>query len=167
MYLKGFFGASCRRNMPLGPSRPAAEVRRGQCQPKPSFGHAMAVLATFALKVEWSRFKLTSHRKRSRKRAQKYQRPLAWKRAPRPYPKAGPGDFGQIGPAPGGGRFLSDPRWAHDDRHDSHRRPKSRRIFFHIFVLAKNCAIRSPGAPKSEFTIHPKSDFFLEGLKKY
>ena len=32
-------GASCRRNMPLGSSRPAAEVRMGQHQPKPNFQH--------------------------------------------------------------------------------------------------------------------------------
>ena len=101
---------------------------RGQHQPKPGFGHAMAVLATFALKVERSRFKLPSHRKRSRKRTQKYRRSLAWKRAPQLHPKADPGFFCQIGPAPGGGRFLSDPGWARD-RRDSHRRFKSRRIF--------------------------------------
>ena len=43
-------------------------------------------------------------------------------------PRGIPGYFGQIGPAPGGGRNLSDPGRARD-RQDSHRRPKSRGIF--------------------------------------
>ena len=151
--------------MPLGPSRPAAEVRRDQRQPKPRFGHAVAVLATFPLKVKRPRFKLLSHRERSRKSTRKYRRFLAWKHAPQLHPKAGPGDFCQIGPAPGGGRIFSDPGRA-SDQQDSHRRPKSRRFFSSFFLVVKNCAIRSPGAPKPEFAICPKSDFFFGGPQK-
>ena len=138
--------------MPLGLSRPAAEVRRDQRQPKPRFGHAVAVLATFPLKVKRPRFKLLSQRERSRKSTRKYRRFLAWKHAPQLHPKAGPGDFCQIGPAPGGGRIFSDPGRA-SDHQDSHRRPKSRR-FFQFFLVVQNYAIRSPGAPKPEFTIY-------------
>ena len=118
--------------MPLGPSRPAAEVRRDQRQPNPRFGHAVAVLATYPLKVKRPRFKLLSHRERSRKSTQKHRRFLAWKHAPQLHTKAGPGDFCQIGPAPGGGRIFSDPGRA-SDHQDSHRRPKSRRFFSSFF----------------------------------
>ena len=80
------FIISCRRNVPLGPSRPAAEVG-GANAPKPSFGHATAVLATLTLKVKPSHFKLPSCRKHSRKSAQKHRRALAWLRAPRLHPQ--------------------------------------------------------------------------------
>ena len=87
-YLESCFGASCCRNMPLKPPRPAAGRGggRGQRQPKPGCGHATAVLSALATEATRPRFKSPQRAKRSLKSAQKHRRALAWPRARRLHP---------------------------------------------------------------------------------
>ena len=55
--------------------------------------------------------------------------------------------------------FRSPREWqwqcCHHVQHQSPKKWPIEENFLHFFVLAKNCAIRSPGAPRSEFSIHP------------
>jgi len=87
-YLESCFGASCCRNMPLKPPRPAAGRGggRGQRQPKPGCGHAAAVLSALATEATRPRFKSPQRAERSLKSAQKHRRALAWPRARRLHP---------------------------------------------------------------------------------
>ena len=56
---------------------------RGQCPPKPSFGHATAVLSALTPKVKRPRFKLPPRPECPFKSTRKCRRALAWLRAPR------------------------------------------------------------------------------------